>query len=173
MQNANLKMQNGNQRGFTIFEIIVAIFVISVGILAAFSLNVQIISDTNNSISRLTASYLAQEGIEIVRNMRDSNWVSLQLPDLSDGNYEADYKSAELTIFDLNNPQFLKIGTDGFYSYDGLTQTNFTREISISNVPDSDYTITKVTVTVNWQEKNKPYSAQVQENLYPWLPVGN
>ena len=88
------------KNAFTLLELIVSIFVISVGILGAYILYSQIISFSEVSKARLTAAYLAQEGIEIVRNIRDTNWVINNKggnrdwnEGLEDGNYGADYLS--------------------------------------------------------------------------------
>ena len=60
-------------KGFTILEVLVAIFVITIGVISAFNVvqNINIFSRVNSS--RLTATYLAQEGVELIRNRRDSN----------------------------------------------------------------------------------------------------
>ena len=54
-------------------EAIVAIFVITTGIVGVLSLVTQTISSATFSKDKLIAAYLAQEGIEIVRNIRDTN----------------------------------------------------------------------------------------------------
>jgi prepilin-type N-terminal cleavage/methylation domain-containing protein len=63
-------------RGFTLIEVIVAIFLITVGMAGAFNLVQRTIAFTSVSSSRLQAAYLAQGGIELVRNTRDSNWLA-------------------------------------------------------------------------------------------------
>lgn len=63
--------------GFTIIELIISIFILSVvtvGIFSTFSIMTILTSDTAD---RLTATYLAQEGMEIVRNIRDTNWLNM------------------------------------------------------------------------------------------------
>lgn len=62
-------------KGFTLLELLVSIVVISVGVLGAYSVAQKIFSLTFTSTNRLTAAYLAQEGIETVRNARDTNWI--------------------------------------------------------------------------------------------------
>jgi len=71
----NTPLPNKNDAGFTILEVVVAISLITVGITAIFTLYQQTISITRVSSQRLIAAYLAQEGIEIVRNIRDTNWI--------------------------------------------------------------------------------------------------
>lgn len=62
-------------KGFTILELLAAILVISIGVISAYFVTQQMIFYTRSSSSRLTAAYLAKEGIEITRNTRDTNWL--------------------------------------------------------------------------------------------------
>ena len=62
--------------GFTTLELMAAIVVVSIGILGAYSVVQQIFVYTSISSQRLTAAYLAQEQIEITRNIRDTNWIN-------------------------------------------------------------------------------------------------
>ncbi len=60
---------------FSLVEIIVAFSVIVLVILAATNLLVSIIRSNNENVNTLEAYGLAQEGIEAIRNIRDSNWL--------------------------------------------------------------------------------------------------
>jgi len=158
----NVKMK----KGFTLLEVIVAIFLIMVGVAASLILINKTISQMALSTSQLTAAYLAQEGIEIVRNIRDTNWIE-NAPSWSDGlgagDWEADYNDQALTSYVFPG-RFLKF--DGtFYNYDAGTDTKFKRKITI--VPDGSDKL-KVTVSVDWVEKQKNQSVIVKENLYNW-----
>lgn len=62
-------------KGFTLPEVIVAMAVLVMVIFSATNLVVSIIRSNTENIRTLTAYGLAQEGIEAVRNMRDSNWL--------------------------------------------------------------------------------------------------
>lgn len=64
-----------NNKGFTLLELLISIVVISIGVLGTYSVVQQIFSLTFSSSYRLTAAYLAQEGVEVVRNIRDTNWI--------------------------------------------------------------------------------------------------
>ncbi|MBU3942409.1 prepilin-type N-terminal cleavage/methylation domain-containing protein [Patescibacteria group bacterium] len=63
------------KRGFTIIELMAAIIVMTIGILGAYSVVQRVFVITNSASHRLTAAYLAQEGVENVRNLRDNNWI--------------------------------------------------------------------------------------------------
>ena len=59
--------------GFSIAEVVVAVFVISTGLLAIISLIINSLNYSMLSRDQVIASQLAQEGIELVRNVRDNN----------------------------------------------------------------------------------------------------
>jgi len=61
--------------GFTIIEVMMAVTVLSIGIMGAIAAINYNISITSNSINRIIAANLAQDGIELVRNIRDTNWL--------------------------------------------------------------------------------------------------
>lgn len=63
------------KNSFTLIEVLFAIFILTMGISAAFSLIHNTLAYAKISSSRLTAAYLAQEGIEVARNIRDGNWL--------------------------------------------------------------------------------------------------
>jgi len=166
------------KKSFTLIEAIVAIFLITVGIVGTYSLITQTISSATFSSNKLIASYLAQEGIEIVRNIRDTNWLK-QITDpailwddgIPLGSWEADYTTQNFINF--YNGEFLKIN-GGFYNYTSGTDTKFKRNITIfdktdlSSPPDEIFDMFKVSVLVEWQEKGKTYQVATQENLYNW-----
>lgn len=157
--------------GFTIIELIIAIFILSIaviGIFSAFSLMVILASD---GADRLTASYLAQEGDEIVRNIRDTNWLAMDAETIlnpahyttitwldglgADSNCaatgcKADYADMTLLPWENNINDFLSINSAGFYNYGDGALTKFKRKLKIT--PITDYVV-KVTVEVSWTQK--------------------
>ena len=156
--------QSKRNKGFTLLEVILAIFVIMVGIAGTLGLIQQGISYTQLSSSRLTANYLAQEGIEIVRNIRDANWLKMSTwsDGIPSGDWEADYKTQNLTRSYAGTP--LNIDSNGFYSYFSGSPTKFKRKITVAK--DTD--ILKISVQVEWQERGRDNQVTVQENLYNW-----
>ena len=154
-------------KGFTVLELLTSILVISIGVLTAYSVTQRIFAQTIDSANRIQAVYLAKEGIEVVRNIRDTNWVEGN-PDWDDGltagDWEADYNTAG-TINDTYDGDFLRIDSTGFYSYSAGTATKFKRKITISSVAIDEI---KVEVEVSWQKRGKDHSLTVQENLYDW-----
>lgn len=177
-------------KGFTVLESITAIFILTVGVGAALSLINQTLATASVVEQTLIASYLAQEGIEIVRNIRDTNWLQSREPGKNspwdDGlcnsppcYWEVDYTT--VTFFNTAdfeqcsdpgsncqsyNETFLNIDTDGFYSYGPAdAQTKFKRKITIEK-PQADEI--KVKVEIIWQERGKPHSFTALEYITNW-----
>lgn len=64
-----------SRRAFTILETIIAITVIGLVITAATQLTQSSLKIGRSTMNQFIAFHLAEEGLEIVRNMRDSNWL--------------------------------------------------------------------------------------------------
>ena len=64
--------KNKRSRAFTLVETLVAISIFTVSLLGLMSILAQGIADTNYAKRKIIASYLAQEGIEYIRNFRDT-----------------------------------------------------------------------------------------------------
>ena len=171
-----------NSKGFTLLEVIAAIFILTVGAGSSFILISQTLSAVSLVRENLIASYLVQEGIEIVRNIRDTNW--LQLSPWDDGlicslppcHFQADYTTRTFTGTDFekcSDPGYNCHSYDGvplkidgaIYNYTSGTETKFKREITIEKV-DSDNI--KVEVNVEWLEKGRPHNLKALEYLTRW-----
>ena len=61
--------------GFTLLEVVLAIFILSLSAFGGFSLIQSTVISASLSKQKLTAYYLAQESLEVVRNIRDGNWL--------------------------------------------------------------------------------------------------
>lgn len=151
-----------NKRGFTLIELMVVATVLSIGIIGAMNSIRQVFIYARLLSSRLTAAYLAQEGIEIVRNIRDTNWVESSSWDdgITTGDFEADYNDPGLSFY---GNRYLRVD-GGFYNYGLGEETKFKRKINIQKDTDE----ISVSVIVMWQERGKGYEVEVFEKLYKW-----
>lgn len=61
--------------GETLIEIVIAISVLTTVLASAFTILVQVSATNGNSLNRVVALNLAREGVESVRNIRDTNWL--------------------------------------------------------------------------------------------------
>ena len=159
--------------GFTLIEALVAAFLITMGAGAAFILIQQITNFTFTVSSQFKASYLAQEGMEIVRNIRDTNFLSIhkgqggEWTDNLTGSgcetgCEADYTSTSLSA---SQDRLLQIN-GGFYNYGLGEDTIFKRIITIIQPSDD---VLFVAVDVSWEEQGNAHSVKAATELYNWL----
>lgn len=155
---------NQRQKSFILLETIVSVFILIVGIIGLYTLINQSTTETNKASAKITANYLAQEGIEIARNIRDSNLLEKcyanaykpwddglgdPLPSDTDCDsvtyyYEGDYNDSSLTQSDISVPSgFLNYNADGLYDYGSGSSTQFQRKIFIcekhSEVPNAKW----------------------------------
>lgn len=164
------------KKGFTLLEMMVSLFLITVGVMGIFLVINRTLILMTPSSSKVIAAYLTQEGIEIVRNIRDSNWIEQQTnpavpwnDGLTAGDYQADYNN-QPPLDSWKGPtveaSHLKFDNNTHvYSYDSGDYTKFNRRINIESLGPNSL---KVTVTVYWGEKGKDYFHTAQEILYNW-----
>ncbi|MFH1841329.1 MAG: prepilin-type N-terminal cleavage/methylation domain-containing protein [Candidatus Nealsonbacteria bacterium] len=154
------------EKSFSLIEVIISVFLITTGTLGAFALIQRTVAFTSINSSRLVASYLAQEGVEVVRNIRDVNWLTKVNWDnglsFCSMGCEADYNDSSLSSY---SSRFLKISSEGFYNYDSGENTIYRRKITITS-PEVD--ILEVLVDVEWQERGRTHTVSVLEKLYNW-----
>lgn len=161
------------QKGFTIIEIIVVFFVISMGLIGVLSLIVQNIQAQRIGKNELVASQLAQEGLELTRNIRDMNWITAGnawSQDISNGGtyvFAIDYNGRS-SINPVSGPSDstakLKIDASGFYSHSGLTDSIFNRAITVTD--NGDYL--DVQSEIEWRERSSIYHYTANTILYDW-----
>jgi len=165
-----------SNKSFTLIEVLAAIFLITVGVMAALIVINQTTAFTQVTSSKLVASYLAQEGIEIVKNIRDTNFLKIHkgvggiswnsgLP--SGTYYNFDYRS-EAVPDDSNCPgkNYLKFESNFYKCSATANSQKLQRKITLT--PDGS-DILKVSVEVSWQERGREHQVIAQENLYKWL----
>ncbi len=64
------------QSGQTLIETLVAVFILVTGLISAVSLSIYSFRATDDSSKQIVATSLAREGIEVIKNLRDSNWLA-------------------------------------------------------------------------------------------------
>lgn len=157
-----------NKSGFTLIEVIISVLIISMvatGILYVISLSLNSATRVNNN---LIAAGLAQEGLEVVRGIRDRDWhlgnsFGASLPN---GTYLIEARDQALNPF---GDTFLKKDGNGFYNYISGTDTIFKRKIIIENSSQNPATVEKVVkVEVSWREKSGPQMIQAELRLFNW-----
>ena len=169
MINIIKKIINKNKRrGFTLVEIIVVLFIISLGLVGVLTLIVQNIQSQSYNKNNLIAYQLAQEGIELVRKVRDSNWRAGRAfnANLADGEYYMDYRDATVYPSTGADSLILKQDSNGFYIHDTVgTASGFSRKIIISNLA-ANYL--RVETDISWHDHNRDYTYSLETLLYDW-----
>lgn len=158
------------KRGFSLVEIITVLFIVSLALVGILSLLIQNIQSQGYNKSNLIAYQLAQEGVELIRKVRDSNWRGANQPlilILPSGQYYMDYTNSapHIHIPSLSSELILKQDTNGFYYHGaGGSSSGFSRLITLQTTP----TFVQVTVRVTWLDRNRNYAYDLETILYNW-----
>lgn len=170
-------------KGFTIVESLVAIIILVFAITGAASA-IQIgISSYIFSKDQIIAFYLAQEGFEQIRNLRDENGLKNQnwLTGISANSSDPCFfgKSCAADPVPLGNPLLFRCGdtpgtcpvlrqnaTTGFFGYNlSWPATIFRREILLTQINAREISIL---VTVDWSKGPVNRQFRARENLLNW-----
>ncbi len=156
---------------FSLIELLVSMAIIGIGLLGISSLAAQNIRVQYFNRNSLISAQLAQEGLELARNLRDNDWKSAS-PITSSSSLEGLYN--DLFTIDYSGhinsypfPQsvpLLNIDSDGFYSYNPGTSTPFKRYIT--SQCQNNYCLLSCVVT--WQAEGQSGSYEVNSYLYAW-----
>lgn len=169
-----------NIKGFSLVEVLVVISVMTFGLLGLVSLvkqNIQVQSVNKNF---LIASMLSQEGLELVRNIRDENWLDENLTgpdDWKDGlipegvsstftiEHDGDIVEAVDLISDPGARLYFDV--NNFYNHEDTSggTTIFRRLITVD---DSDPNYIDVSSHVRWQERGRSFDYTAVTYLYNW-----
>jgi type II secretory pathway pseudopilin PulG len=163
---------NPKSAGFTLIETLVLLLVFSVSLTAIFSLLTSNLKEASLIRNNFVASGLVQEGMEVVRNIRDGDWYagrpfgSFGASGVTpDGTYRVQWDSQTLLPLE-SNPYLTKNSGTSLVSYDpGGNDTIFKRTITISSVSGAEK---MVAATVTWSERGVPKSVSAEEHLYNW-----
>lgn len=169
-----------NSQGFTFIETLASLFVIMIGISSFYILINQTVSYTKSCTYDLIAAYLGKEGIELAKNLRDSNFLAVHYNGTgswTDGMMSCPTGSPCQTDYSIStfipyNNSALKLQDTNpkFFNHSSGTDTIFKRKITIDPIyiagPEPDYLNVKVEVI--WNEKGRNHSMTIQERLYPW-----
>lgn len=163
-----MKRIKNKHNGMTIIETMVALVFLTLGLVPIFSLISSSAQLSNRIRNNLIAANLAQEGIEVVRAIRDASWLNGSAFDqnLPAGDYRVSWDSDSLMAYDSSIP--LKINTGGNYNYSSGTNTTYKRRINITKIPSACNCELKVISEVTWTEKGTNRIVTVESHLFNW-----
>lgn len=184
------------ERGFTIVETLIALTLFSIAAAGVITASVQGGMNINVAKNSMTASYLAQEGIELMRAHRDTMVLGASDPATGWADFVTEVTStinctSNTCDIDPTNPNTVIVITSlsspnlyynknltptmdaGYYSHDSSvtnTETPFVRTISAMLPAGAPSTPTEIeiTSTVSWKEGSQQKSITMKENLFNW-----
>ncbi len=179
MKNINIK----RDIGFTIVETLVAISILSLSILATFGAVQAGLQYSGNSKNQITATYIVQEAMEYVKNIRDENalntlggnsndWLSgvSSSGDPCDGRVcQLDMNSGGALLtscpstYDTCTPLRNDLSTGQYGFNNAWTTTPFTRGIQITYLGSDEALIT---VHVGWVYRGQSRFTEVSQLIY-------
>ncbi len=175
-------------KGFTLVETLVAISIFTVSILALFSILARGISDTNYAKRKIVAAYLAQEGVESIRNMRDTYVLYTDTTQNDWGKFQAKLAPCNLgNECGFNNgvlstdPSFIfkcSSSSNGcnLYLNNGSYNTNsigsdsgYVRKIWMLPIGNGNTNEVRIFSQVSWAQNSGNYNIVFSEDLFNWV----
>ncbi|MFZ2501014.1 MAG: prepilin-type N-terminal cleavage/methylation domain-containing protein [Minisyncoccia bacterium] len=183
-----MKQSINKEGGFTLIEAMVAVTILALSVSGPLFMASRALVAAETARDQFTASYLAQEGVEYVRALRDDEYLKVYTGNtvLAWGNFMSSViqcrTSPDTTAacdFDpaipslapctringqCTSPLYL---SNGIYT-PGITtgvKTSFTRTIKLVDINANDE---KIVSTVSWSFHEIPYSVTVIDHLTPW-----
>lgn len=142
------------KKGQSLFEIIVAISVVSIGMLAVVGLIRTSVSDSDLSKNQNLANRYTQEALEWLRDQRDTNWTTF-----------VSFGSDSGTVYCLNNLNFDNANACG--SSEFISGTIFIRELNF--VYDlTNPNKTTLEVVTKWNDQSGEHDARSTLVLTNW-----
>lgn len=164
--------------GFTLIETMVAISIVTLAIIGPMIDAERSIVAAETARDQLSASYLAQEGIEYMRAVRDDQFLA-SYPANTANAWNNFLNSSPLTP--CRSPGIctlgpLQGGTLSLCTGLGCSQpfslvtngTPFTRTIQMINASTNGATDVRIVSTVSWSFHTVPYAVTITDHLTPW-----
>jgi prepilin-type N-terminal cleavage/methylation domain-containing protein len=172
-------------RGFTLVETLVAITVVVTAMVGPLYAVQQSLNASRTAREQLIASSLAQEGVEYVRGIRDSNYLYVLRTgalrswlfglDGTGGSVNCITATCVVDPTQTVNPvsrtiRPLYLSTTNLYTQVAVvpTPTKYTRTVQLTPVTGSVTEMT-LTVVVTWTTKNQTRNVTITERLHNWL----
>jgi prepilin-type N-terminal cleavage/methylation domain-containing protein len=175
----------GGSRAFTLVETLVAISILSLVTTATLTAVQSALKDASMTKDKIAAFYLAQEGMEFIKNIRDENtlqilngssidWLAGMSGAAGDPCFfgkvcriDSPAKTITYCGMTLNScPNLNQNSISKVYSYTtgaGWTTSNFKREIQFQLVTPDEVI---VLMTVSWTNRGVTQSFQVTESFF-------
>jgi len=171
--------------GFTLVETLVAVTILTLAVVGPMTTANRVMVAAQTARDQLTASYLAQEGIEHVRALRDNYFLADVIGGWGEFVNDAEFNCAApkvCTVDPLRPLGFgsaasvesategdappLNLTSEGRYTQqDGTAETVFTRTVQVSSFGNNDE---RVVSEVSWTYRGTTYRVRASTHLTPW-----
>jgi len=177
-----------NQKGFTLVETLVAIGILSLSLAGTFTAAQNGLQNSTFAKDQITASYLAQEAVEYIKNIRDQNslaslnsqatggaaqnWLTGLSAQASDPCYFGKTCMIDVPLKNVSScpgswgtcPVLLQDPVSGLFGYTaGWTATRFKREVQFRSISANEV---MVTVSMSWTSGSFSKTVNVTEDLF-------
>jgi prepilin-type N-terminal cleavage/methylation domain-containing protein len=172
------------RHGFTLIEMLVAVLIFSLGLVSLMSIASRGIAGNSIVADEISAQYLAAEGIEVVRHIRDTNYIAIR-PWLSNGlddcigescliGWDFNASSGDPYVFltqcnggsaGCDDPLFLDAGNNFFSASGGGDETPFVRTIYIEEISQDEI---RVISEVVWEQGRIERNVTMEEFFTNW-----
>ncbi len=155
----------GAQTGMGVIEIVIAVAIIGIVMFAVYQFAIASSISVQVSARQVEAAYLAEEGIEAVRALRNQSWNTSITPLLSNVTYYPTLTTGTWTL-STTNPGTI----DGLFTRTIVIQ-DVLRDVN-DNIAASgtiDVNTRKVTATVSWSEKSTTQQVVLETYLTNFL----
>lgn len=185
------EIKNQYRKGFGLLEVLISAVIIIIILSALVTIGRAALNNNEYLAERAQAIYLAQEGMETIRYMRDTSWIDGSSSTKWDnfrsatvaGGSEGCYEITDSTFFGIaacsqwSQGQPIKLESNGnvvtFNRRMNFTKANDSLDSLMpdqTNSPNlSDYAI-KVTSTVTWKYSGQNKTVDLSEILTNWRP---
>lgn len=164
---------NKKKKGFSIAEVLLSLVILEMGLTATMGLMIASVNSARESRNRIIASQLAQEGVEIVRNIRDDSLINPTEQSFQNIAEMVDFcavdmlETEDIGLINCSTATIKRLYWDGnfFRSHEAVSgvgePTNFFRQVSVRN---SDPAVDRiVTVMVIWRGDEFPWFPNIDE----------
>lgn len=164
------------RNGSYIIEALVSVSLIVVGLLGVFGLIIRSTSMNRDVQNRVTATYLAAEGIEVIKSIIDANvevnnrtGIEAWNSGLASGTYEVQYDTTRDTLTSIGGASstvpLLLDASSGRYAYNGGVPTPYYRTVRIEEL---DSETIRVSSVVEWVADGEHFSVFLQDIFTNW-----
>lgn len=171
------------KKGFTLIETFVAISILLISLSGPLSIAAQALRSAYYARDEITAFYLAQEGLEYVRAVRDQNYLHSPAQPWLTGvdDCESPAGAASPPACQVDFPNFshsvcvggtctpLLIDSNGLFNASTGNPSAFTRTLTITEVAANPTGEVVVGVRVSWVSAGISRSFQLSEHLFDWI----